>query len=165
MKGRSLLSAILVGSLIAGSEYAYSAEPHLATKDVKLSPELLNLLRAEMREISGGVQGMALSIATANWESIQETSAKIRASYIMEKKLTPAQAAELEAALPEQFKQLDAGFHKRAEKVGTAAAAHDAELVVFQYSRLLESCATCHSEFAKSRFPEFSSATHQTHHH
>lgn len=108
---------------------------------------------------------MALSIATADWKSIQDTSMKIRASYIMEKKLTPAQAAELKTALPERFKKLDADFHNRAEKVGAAAAAHDAELVVFQYSRLLESCAGCHSEFAKSRFPKFSSAPQQVHHH
>lgn len=165
MKTRILMSTILIGSLIAGSGYAYAAESPTATKDVKLSPGLLNLLRAEMREISGGVQEMALFIATADWKSIQETSVKIRASYIMEKKLTPAQTTELKRALPEQFKKLDADFHNRADKVGTAAAAHDAELVVFQYSRLLESCVACHSEFAKSRFPEFSSASHQVHPH
>ena len=165
MKARALISAILTGTLIAGLGYAHAAEPPTATRDVKLSPGLLNLLRAEMREISGGVQGMALSIATADWKSIQDTSMKIRASYIMEKKLTPAQAAELKTALPERFKKLDADFHNRAEKIGAAAAAHDAELVVFHYSRLLESCAGCHSEFAKSRFPDFSSATQQVHHH
>ncbi|MGZ5764253.1 MAG: hypothetical protein ACXWHZ_13230 [Usitatibacter sp.] len=165
MNARIPLSAILIGSLMAGSGHAHSAEPHSATKDVKLSPGLLDLLRAEMREISGGVQAMAISIASADWKSIQETSVKIRASYIMEKKLSPAQAKELEAALPERFKTLDADFHNRAEKVGAAAAAHDAELVVFQYSRMLESCVVCHAEFAKPRFPAFSSGTRQAPHH
>lgn len=108
---------------------------------------------------------MALSLASADWESIQETSAKIRASYLMEKKLTPAQAKELDVALPEQFKRLDAQFHQRAERLGTAAAAHDPELVAFHYSRLLESCALCHSAYAKSRFPGFASPVQQDHHH
>lgn len=117
-----------------------------------------------MREITTGVQGIAVSLATADWQSIQETSTKIRTSYIMEKKLTPAQAKELEQALPEQFKQLDAEFHQRAEWLGVAAAAHDPELVAFHYSRLVESCALCHAAFAKSRFSGFSSPAQPGHH-
>jgi cytochrome c556 len=165
MRARILITIVVIGGLITGTGFTYAAEPSAADKDIKLSPELLNLLRDEMREIAGGVQAMALSIATADWKSIQETSAKIRASYIMEKKLTSAQARALEAGLPERFKELDAAFHQRAEKLGAAAAAQDAELVAFQYSRLLESCTVCHSEYAKSRFPGFAPATKQVHHH
>ncbi len=159
MKARILITFAIVATLATGAEYAQAAEARVASKDVSLSPELLGLLRAEMREISAGVQGIALSIATGDWKSIQETSAKIRASYIMEKKLTSAQAEELEKSLPAQFKELDAEFHRRAGRLGAAAAAHDAELVTFHYSRLLESCAACHLQFARSRFPGFSSAT------
>ena len=118
-----------------------------------------------MREIITGVQGIAVSLASADWQAIQEASTKIRTSYIMEKKLTPAQAKELEQALPERFKQLDAEFHQRAERLGAAAAAHDSELVAFHYSRLGESCALCHAAFAKPRFPGFSSPAQQEHHH
>ena len=118
-----------------------------------------------MREIITGVQGIAVSLASADWQAIQEASTKIRTSYIMEKKLTPAQAKELEQALPERFKQLDAEFHQRAERLGAAAAAHDSELVAFHYSRLVESCALCHAAFAKPRFPGFSSPAQQEHHH
>jgi|GEM_PF-869114 len=110
-------------------------KPPAPQPDIKLSPDLQNLLRVEMREITTGVQGIAVSLATADWHSIQEISTKIRTSYIMEKKLTPAQAKELEQVLPEQFKQLDAEFHQRAEWLGVAAAAHDPELVAFHYSR------------------------------
>ena len=165
MNTKLLATILVIGSLSTGQVNAYAAEPHASYQDVRLSPELLNLLRAEMREITAGAQGMALSLASADWESIQETSAKIRASYIMEKKLTPAQAKELDEALPEQFKRLDAQFHQRAERLGTAAAAHDPELVAFHYSRLLESCALCHSAYAKSRFPGFASPVQQDHHH
>jgi cytochrome c556 len=137
--------------LLAISGRAYSA-------DVKLSPQVLELLRAEMREVSAGVQAMALSIASGDWRAIQDTSARIRASYIMEKQLTPAQARELETALPPRFKALDAEFHDGAGKLGAAAAAHDAKLVVAQYSRMLESCTACHAAFASTRFPNFSPA-------
>ena len=83
----------------------------------------------------------------------------------MEKKLTPAQANELAQALPAEFKQLDADFHHRAEKLAWAAATHDPEIVAFAYSRLIESCAVCHSKYARSRFPGFVLPVHQDHRH
>ncbi len=160
-----IATVIVIGSLATVSVQTCAAEPHAVRQDIKLSPDVLNLLRAEMGEIAGGIQGIALSLAIADWKSIQETSTKIRASYIMEKKLTAAQAKELEQALPEHFKQLDAAFHQRAEKLGAAAAAHDPELTAFQFSRLLESCTVCHSAYAKSRFPGFSPPPRQGHSH
>lgn len=140
---------VVVLGLLAISGRAYSS-------DVKLSPQVLDLLRAEMREVSAGMQAMAISIASGDWRAIRDTSARIRASYIMEKKLTPAQARELETVLPPRFKALDAEFHDRAGELGAAATARDAKLVVAQYSRMLESCTTCHAAFASSRFPNFS---------
>lgn len=165
MTCKLLATIFVICNLASGSIDTYAAEPQAPQPGIKLSPDLQNLLRAEMREITTGVQGIAVSLATADWQSIQETSTKIRTSYIMEKKLTPAQAKELEQALPEQFKQLDAEFHQRAERLGVAAAAHDPELVAFHYSRLVESCALCHAAFAKSRFPGFSSPAQQGQHH
>jgi cytochrome c556 len=165
MHNTFLAKVIAISSLAAVSVYSYAAEPHTPQDGIVLSPGVLNLLRAEMREIAGGVQGIALSLATADWRSIEETSTKIRASYIMEKKLTSDQAKELENALPEQFKRLDAEFHQRAEKLGAAAATRDSELAVFHYSRLVESCVHCHASFAGKRFPGFASPEAQGHHH
>jgi cytochrome c556 len=165
MRNTFLATIIAISSLAAVSVRSYAAEPHAQQDGISLSPDVLNLLREEMREIAGGVQGVALSLATADWKSIEETSTKIRASYIMEKKLTPAQAKELANALPEQFKQLDAEFHQRAEKLGAAAAAHDPELAVFHYSRLVESCVRCHASFAGKRFPGLDSQEPLVHHH
>lgn len=163
MKIRLLTAALVVGSLVAGPANTLAEERSAPSRELKLSPDLRGLLQAEMRGIAQGVQGVALSLAIADWKSIQETSARIRASYIMEKGLTPAQASELEKALPAQFKQLDAEFHQRAEKLGAAAAARDPELAAFHYSRLVESCARCHAAFARKRFPGFAPPTPQDH--
>lgn len=165
MRDTFLATIFAFSSLAMVSVHSYAAEPHTSQHSIVLSPDVLNLLRAEMRDIAGGVQGIALSLATADWRSIEETSAKIRASYIMEKKLTPAQAKELENALPAQFKRLDAEFHQRADKLGAAAAVHDPELSVFHYSRLVETCVRCHASFAGKRFPGFSSPAALEHHH
>lgn len=118
-----------------------------------LSPELLELLREEMQGISGGVQALVPAIATGDWKTIAEISARIRASYIMEQKLTAAQKEELEAALPEVFKLMDANFHREAGNLGRVAEARDAELTVFYFFRMVESCVACHSAYATTRFP------------
>ena len=178
---RRLLSVVIaIGSLCTITAPVFAAEPDGLHQDAQhqdvahqdapgqnfqLSPDLLNLLKAEMVEITGGMQGIAYFLATADWHSIQETSEKIRDSYIMNMKLTPAQAIELQQVLPERFKRLDAEFHQRAERLGAAAAAHDAELVVFQYSRLLEACTVCHAAYAGSRFPGFGSDVPKEHAH
>lgn len=163
---KSFISTIIVvGSLVTVSFHSYAAGSQAKHQGIELTPDLLKLLRAEMREISGGVQGIALSLATADWKSIELVSSKIRASYIMERKLTPSQKKELGQALPEDFKILDTEFHQRAEKLGMAAAAHDRELTVFHYSRLVESCVRCHSTFATKRFPGFATPMPMSHHH
>ena len=158
MFSRALVAIIVIGSVGATLVDTFAAGAPVARQDLTLSPEVLKLLRAEMGEIAAGVQGIALSLAIADWRSIQETSKKLRASYIMEKQLTAAQAEELEQVLPDHFKQLDSAFHQRAEQLGEAAAVHDSKLVAFHYSRLIESCALCHSVYARSRFPGFAAA-------
>jgi cytochrome c556 len=132
---------------------------------IDLSPELIALLRAEMAELSGGIQSIALFIATADWKAIEETSDKMHGSYIMKQSLTQPQAMELKRKLPHEFKQLDAAFHARAKQLGHAAASEDPELVAFHYSRLVETCAGCHSAFAKKRFPGFEHAPIEQHEH
>ena len=165
MSNKFLAAIIVIGSLVTIPVHTCAAEPPIPHQGIELSHGTLNLLRAEMREIAGGIQGIALSLATADWRAIEETSAKIQASYIMAQKLTVDQKKELKTALPERFKQLDAEFHQRAGKLGAAAAARDPELAAFHYSRMVESCISCHSSFASERFPGFAPPAPQGHHH
>ena len=132
---------------------------------IELSPELTSLLQAEMVELSGGIQSIARYIATADWKAIEETSEKMHGSYIMKKSLTQSQAMELKQKLPHEFKKLDAAFHARAKQLGQAAASKDVELISFRYSRLVESCAGCHSAFATNRFPGFLHQPSEQHEH
>jgi cytochrome c556 len=161
MKTRAILVGIVTGLNSLAFAPALGAEPAAAPaaaapRSLPLSPGVKTLLTAEMVEIAKGMQGLTLAIASADWAAIQATSDRIRESYIMEKKLTEAQAEELEQVLPERFKALDAEFHQRAQRLGAAAAAHDADLVVYHYSRLIESCTACHATYAGALFPGFS---------
>lgn len=137
---------------------AYTEESSEAYNATNLSPKTLMLLQAEMRELAAASQALVISYVSGDWESIQSLSSQIRASYVMEQNLTDTQKKELADKLPERFKRLDMDFHARAARLGSAAADENAELVAFHYYRLLESCATCHSEYAASRFPGFSSS-------
>ena len=130
-----------------------------------LSPELNLLLKAEMVELAEGVRVIALSLATADWEELEITSGKMHESYIMKKSLTPTLGAELKERLPHGFKQLDAKFHDRALKLRHAAELKDFELSAFHFSKLVESCAGCHSVYAVERFPGFHKGPPQRHEH
>ena len=155
-------TALLLACLATG---ALRAETSDGGQELALSTEVRELLRAEMREVATGTQQLAVSIAGADWATVAATANRIRASYIMAKRLSSVQRAELEGALPERFKLLDAGFHDRAGRLAAAATAHDAELTVFHYSRLVETCTTCHAEFARTRFPGFAPPVEPAHRH
>lgn len=163
-KSKQMFLAV-TGIMLIGSATAFAQEPPASHSDLQLSQEVRSMLQAEMREIAVAVQAVAVSLATGDWQSIETISENIRASYVMDKNLTDSQRRELEAHLPDHFKRLDAEFHARAGKLGLAAAAHDPETVAFHYYRLIESCATCHMTFAKTRFPGFSSTSPEQHQH
>lgn len=156
---------IILTGIWIGSSIACAQEPPTSTDDLKLSQELRSLLQTEMREIAGASQAIVMAFVMGDWQSIQHTSEQIRASYVMERNISDSQKQELEDKLPDHFKRLDSEFHARAERLGLAAAAEDPEIVAFHYYRMLETCATCHAAFAKSRFPGFSSDAPKAHKH
>ena len=140
------------------------AEPPAPSAAPSMSPELQQLIQSEMRELLAGVQTVAASIPTGNWEGIATAAVAMRTSYVLEKKLTKDQRAELDR-LPDDFKALDQAFHIRAEKLAHSAKAQDAEAVSFQFSRLLETCVACHSAYARTQFPTLGSKPDDLHRH
>lgn len=164
MKQIRFVSTLLFTMVIATTTIQTGHAEH-PQAPLKLPPDLLALLQAEMREITGGVQKIPLAIAQADWETLSQTSESIRSSYIMAKALTKEQIEILESSLPEGFKQIDSEFHTRAGKLAHAAQARDFELASYHYSRLIESCAQCHSLYAQERFPAFGPVEEDGHQH
>ena len=152
-------------SLLIASFTTRAGESEAHGEALALPPDLMGLLQAEMREITIGVQKIPLAIAQADWDALLQTGEAIRSSYIMARALSAEQSEILESALPERFKLLDSEFHARAGELAQAAGARDFELASYHYSRLVESCAECHSIYAKTRFPGFGPAAEQGHHH
>lgn len=162
---KALVLAATVLLLPASGPSAAPAGPAPAAQaPLALSPSLLELFRAEMRELLAGTQAVAAALPVGDWEAIVATSRRMKASYVLEKNLTPAQGKEL-AALPGRFLELDAAFHARTEKLAEAALGRDPEAVAFHYGRLLEACAGCHASYAQARFPAFGVSPSGAHRH
>jgi len=159
------ISLVFLGMVMLGAVSVSAQETPSAKNDLKISPELLEMLRGEMRSLLTGVQSLPAAIAMADWKSVANTGAQMGASYILDKKLTPAQRKELGTSLPEYFKRLDADFHLESKKLEEAATNHDAQLSAFHFYRLIETCTACHSIYATSKFPGFITTTKHTHDH
>jgi hypothetical protein len=158
-------TTILMAGVLGACALACAEAPAAAAQQVQLSPELQEMLRAEMRQIAAATQALPLALATADWRTIERIGAEIRGSYVLEKQLSPSQRKAFEQGLPDQFKVIDQDLHQRADRLRAAAAAHDAELVAFHFYRLLETCTTCHATYAGARFPAFSPGTAGEHDH
>ena len=157
--------SILLVSLAIASTPIRAQDHEQQVENLGLPPDLMGLLQAEMREITTGVQKIPVAIAQADWDLLRATGESIQSSYIMAKALTPEQVEVLQSSLPARFKQIDSEFHERAGNLADAAEARDFELASYHYSRLIESCARCHSLYAKDRFPDFGTIEKHGHQH
>jgi len=130
---------------------------------IQISDDLKKALLKEMKAVQDGMIKLVPAIASGDWATVSRTAKNIKKTYIMKQKLTKAQLKELHSALPEGFKRLDHRFHETAGRLALAAERKDAELAVFYFYKLNESCVTCHSTYATQKFPAFD--TGGTEHH
>ena len=134
----------------------------------ELSPEVRVLLTKEMQGIEKGMKDIFSYIIAGNWPEVKKVAMQIKNSYILEQNLTKEQAHELGAKLPKNFLELDAKFHNQAGMLVHAADMENAELANFYTYKMQESCVTCHSSYAQSRFPLFNKTLEEDsngHHH
>ncbi len=125
---------------------------------VKLSPKLRGALVAEMAGLKTGMAELTAALATGEWARASKRALAIRDSYILKQKLSHAELAELEHALPPDFQELDARFHRHAEALAHAAEDRDGELAGFYLGRMTEGCIGCHARYATHTLPGFKAA-------
>lgn len=131
-----------------------------------LSPELRTLLLKEMTALQEGMQAILPAYLSGNFEDVSAISKKIKNSFILKQNITDEQKKELGSTLPEPFIKLDQKFHEHAGMLEHVANKRNTELVGFYYSKLIETCFNCHSEYARHRFPKLNMETkHNTNHH
>ncbi len=163
------IELLLVTALLAPSanaqEDAHHHEPEpIAGHEIRLSPELGQLLAREMIAIQSGMQALVPAIAAGEWGEVAEIGQRIHDSYILKQELSEAQSEELHHALPQAFKELDHSFHHSAGMLAHAAENKNADVVNFYFFKLNQGCVACHAKYATRRFPGLAGGEPEPHH-
>lgn len=131
----------------------------------RLTPKLQKLFAEEMIAVQAASQQILAGLAAGDHASVAKHAQAIHDSFILDKKLTAQDRQHLETALPPAFLELDGAFHQLAAKLAEAARHQDRELQTFYFGRMVESCQTCHSQYATDKFPAYGGKAPAAHAH
>lgn len=151
----TFFSTILMSSLSYGEvKLGHDAKGHSSGIE-SLSPELRELLKKEMQALQNGMMSVIPAYTSGDWSEIESIAHKMKSSYILKQSLTDEQVKELHTSLPESFIKLDQKFHYLSGMLEHAAKNEKIELIGFYFSKLSESCVSCHTQYATHKFPAF----------
>lgn len=131
----------------------------------KLTPKLNELLTDEMRSIRQAMTHILDGLIVGDHSIVENMASQIKASFILQQQLSEKDKKDLMAVAPQAFLKLDGEFHETAGKLSQAAQAQDYELQRYYFSKLIDSCQACHSEYVTDKFPGFSGAAPAGHVH
>jgi hypothetical protein len=132
-----------------------------------LSPQVRSLLTKEMFALENGMKLIFSATISGELGDVEQIARQMKDSFILKQELSQHQMHELHQKLPEEFLKKDGEFHRLAGMLEHVAKQQNTELVGFYYAKLVESCVSCHSEYASHKFPRFSTETseHSEHNH
>lgn len=148
---RVVLSGLFLMSLIGVAGTVNAVEPTPVAP--RFTPKLQQLFAEEMRLLLDASQKIIAAMIAGDDAGVAHQAQAIHDSFILDKKLTAQDRKDLESAVPAAFLELDAGFHRMAAKLAQAARNKDRDLENFYFSRMLESCQSCHRQYATDKFP------------
>ncbi len=121
-----------------------------------LSTALRALLQKEMMALQTGMVSAIPALISGNLGEVEKIAQNMKDSYILKQSITKEQVEELHSSLPAGFLKMDKEFHYYAGMLAHVANRKKLELVNFYFSKLTESCVSCHSEYAPHKFPGLS---------
>ena len=148
---RLLLSGLVLAACVAfaGLALAQSAEP----VSPKLTPKLQDLLRKEMQSVNKASQEVLAAMVAGDDARVATLAQQIHDSFILRQSMTPADKADLMAAVPVDFVKMDKGFHGIAAELAKAARAKDRTGQQEKFGQMISACVACYSKYATDRFP------------
>ena len=161
----TLFIALLLPSISYGDEKLKHIEPEKASGVEALSHDLRNLLSQEMQALQSGMMSIIPAYISGDWSEIETTAGKMKSGYILKKNLTESQVKELHSVLPHEFFEKDQRFHYLAGMLEHAAKNKKPELINFYFSKMNESCVSCHTVYATHKFPALSQKVKGKHTH
>ncbi len=154
-----LLIVMLVGMWPAAD--ARGAEPVTP----KLAPKMQKLFAEEEVAILQASQKIIAALVAGDHATVAKNAQEIHDSFILDKNLTAKDRKDLDAAVPPAFLELDGAFHQMAAKLAEAARHKDTDLQNYYFDRMLETCGTCHRQYATDKFPALGGKTPAAHSH
>lgn len=151
------VARLMATLLMMALSFNTQADPVESNVIETLSDPIREILQQEMTLIESGVMAIIPAYAAGDTDEISRIATSIQDSYILNQKLTTKQHHELHEKLPPGFIALDKKVHYYAGMIGEAAQQKKYEQIGFYLSRLTESCSQCHSQYARHRFPRFTS--------
>ncbi len=130
-----------------------------------LTPELQLLFSKEMVQLKKGMTQIMDAYVTGQWNDIVPIAKKMQGSYVLRQGLSQDQMHELHTTLPKDFLSIDEKFHYYAGMLAHVSEKKKAELIGFYFSKMSESCVSCHSLYATKKFPSFKSGNEGDKHH
>jgi hypothetical protein len=159
-----LLLALFIPFLCNGEEKQPISIDSNQSGVVSLSPHLRDLFTQEMRQLQIGMTEIVPLYISGQWEKIVPIASKMQDSYVLKQSLSKQQMHELHTKLSDEFIELDQSFHYLSGMLAHAATMKKPELVGFYFSKMSETCVSCHTKFATQRFPSLAPKSH-THNH
>ena len=139
-----------------GGHHAGSGEAEL-----RLSPEVMNILIREMRYLSGAMRELSTALISGDWQQAATIAIKMRDSFIMKQELTSKQMEELHHDL--YHRSLPSMIESFTSTPVCSHMPRKRRTPMWQTSTSLSSrraCIKCHSRYAGERFPGFVNETH-----
>ncbi len=164
-KSKRLVTYAAAISIMAGITLDAGAAEDLQPIGPKLTPRLKQMLSEEMLSVKQSAKMILDGLIIGDHPLVATQAQQIHDSFILQRSLTEQDKKDLMKAAPPEFLKLDGQFHQTALKLAEAARHKDYELQRFYYSRLVDSCQSCHSQFATDKFPAFSGAQPEGHAH
>jgi cytochrome c556 len=144
---KTVLVAAIATMILFASAYAGSPV------GPKLTPRLKILLTDEMQQVAKATSELTVTISAGDHATVNRLASAIRDSFILKQSLTEQDKKDLMSAVTPEFIALDKHFHGLAGKLAVQAQMKNSELQNYYFSRMLETCTACHSQFATDRFP------------
>ena len=161
------LASILGGLLLVMHVSMWPAADARAAEPVAptLTPKLQKLFAEEMVAILQASQQIIAALVAGDHAMVAKNAQAIHDSFILDRNLTAQDRKALETAVPPAFLELDGAFHQMAAKLAEAARHKDTELQNYYFGRMLETCGTCHRQYATDKFPALGGKTPAGHAH
>lgn len=160
-----LMTYVAAAVITTGVAINPAAAKDLDPLGPKLTPRLKQMLSDEMLSVRQATKQILDGLIVGDHSLVATQAQQIHDSFILDRALTEQDKKDLMKAASPEFLALDGAFHLTAKKLANAALLKDYELQRFYYSRLVDSCQTCHSQFATDKFPAFSGAQPEGHSH